>query len=308
MAVPDFQSIMLPLLRFAGDGAEHAIREAYAWVAEEFDLSDAERKELLPSGKMLVLTNRVQWAKTYLIKAGMLDSPRRGSVQITDRGREVLARGLDHLDIGFLNQYPEFVEFRTKGKDDDGSDSGDDGRESGNGQQKQTPDELLERAYAQLRNALAVDLLEQVGNASPAFFEKLVVDLLVAMGYGGTIEDAGQVVGKSGDEGIDGIIKEDRLGLDVIYLQAKRWEPVVGRPEIQKFVGALQGQRARKGIFVTTSKFSREAEQYVTGIDSKVVLIDGRRLAQLMIDFDIGVSPVTTYTTKRLDTDYFIED
>ncbi len=301
MAVPDFQSIMLPLLHFAEDGAEHAIRDAYGLIADKFDLSEQEQKELLPSGKMPILTNRVQWAKTYLVKAGALASPRRGIVQITDRGKEILARGLDHLDIGFLNQYPEFVEFRTKPKED-GADKGDDGAAD------KTPDELLEGAYEQLRSALAADLLEQVRQASPAFFEKLVVDLLVSMGYGGTIEDAGKVIGKSGDEGIDGIIKEDRLGLDVIYLQAKRWEAVVGRPEVQKFAGALQGQWAKKGIFVTTSKFSKEAKDFASSIDSKVILIDGRRLAQLMIDFDIGVSLVTTYKTKRLDTDYFSEE
>ncbi len=301
MAVPDFQSIMLPLLHFAEDGAEHAIRDAYGWIAEKFHLSELEQKELLPSGKMPILTNRVQWAKTYLVKAGVLASPRRGVIRITDRGKEILARGLDHLDIDFLNQYSEFVEFRTKSRDDS-ADKGDEGAAD------KTPDELLEGAYQQLRSALATDLLEQVRQASPAFFEKLVVDLLVSMGYGGTIEDAGKVIGQSGDEGIDGIIKEDRLGLDVIYLQAKRWEAVVGRPEVQKFVGALQGQRARKGIFVTTSKFSKEAEDFASSIDSKVILIDGHRLAQLMIDFDVGVSTVTTYKTKRLDTDYFSED
>lgn len=301
MSVPDFQSIMLPLLRFAGDGEEHAIRDAYGWIADQFGLGERDRQELLPSGKMPILTNRAQWAKTYLVKAGVLASPRRGIIQITARGKDILARGLDKLDIGFLNQYPEFVEFRTKSKEDAANRDGD-------GAHDQTPDELLESAYEQLRSALAADLLEQVQLASPAFFEKLVVKLLVSMGYGGTIDDAGEVIGKSGDEGIDGIIKEDRLGLDVIYLQAKRWEAVVGRPEIQKFVGALQGQRARKGIFVTTSNFSNEARQYASSIDSKVVLIDGRRLAQLMIDFDIGVSTVTTYATKRLDTDFFSEE
>lgn len=300
MSMPDFQSIMLPLLQFSADGEEHSIRDAYGQIADDFGLDEQERKALLPSGKMPVLTNRVQWAKTYLVKAGLLESPHRGVIRITDRGRQILGENPAKLDIAFLNRYPEFVDFRkTKSVDPKQADEKD---------QDQTPDELLEDAYEQLRNALAADLLDQVKHASPAFFEKLVVDLLVAMGYGGTIEDAGQVIGKSGDEGIDGIIKEDRLGLDVIYLQAKRWEAVVGRPEIQKFVGALQGQRARKGIFVTTSAFSGDAKQYASTIDSKIVLIDGQRLAQFMIDFDIGVSTLSTYATKRLDTDYFAEE
>jgi restriction system protein len=303
MAVPDFQSIMLPLLRFVEDGGEHAIRDVYGWMADQFELSSAEMHEMLPSGKMPLLNNRVQWAKLYLVKAGALKSPRRGVIRITDRGKEILTRGMDKIDNAFLDRYPEFVEFRTGSKNDGATAAVRNERP-----QDLTPDERLEDAYTELRNTLATDILERVRCASPAFFEKLVVDLLVSMGYGGTVEDAGKVIGKSGDEGIDGIIKEDRLGLDVIYLQAKRWEAVVGRPEIQKFVGALQGQRAKKGVFVTTSTFSNEARQFATSIESKVVLIDGDRLAQLMIEFDIGVSIVTTYTTKRLDTDYFPEE
>jgi restriction system protein len=300
MSVPDFQSIMLPLLRFSADGKEHRIRDTYGKIADEFSLDEHDREALLPSGKMSVLTNRVQWAKTYLVKAGLLESPQRGVIRITDRGRKTLAENPEKLDIAFLNQYPEFVEFRTaKAADENPIEEK---------AQDQTPDELLEDAYEQLRNALAADVLDQVKQASPAFFEKLVVDLLVAMGYGGAIEDAGKVTGKSGDEGIDGIIKEDRLGLDVIYLQAKRWDNVVSRPEVQKFAGALQGQRAKKGVFVTTSTFSSEAQAFAAGLDSKVVLIDGKRLAGLMIDFDIGVSKLNTYTTKRIDTDYFAEE
>lgn len=300
MSVPDFQSIMLPLLRVVADGNEHRIRDVYGAVADDFGLSEQDREALLPSGKMPILTNRVQWAKTYLLKAGLLASPNRGVIAITDRGRQVLSDSPAKIDIGYLNKFPEFVDFR-KAKSDDEEDNDDK-------QPDRTPDELLENAYGQLRNALAADVLEQVKKASPAFFEKLVVDLLVAMGYGGAIEGAGTVVGKSGDEGIDGIIKEDRLGLDVIYLQAKRWESGVGRPEVQKFAGALQGQRAKKGVFVTTSTFSQEAKSFAAGLDSKVVLIDGKRLAGLMIDFDIGVSPLNTYITKRIDTDYFTDE
>ena len=301
MAVPDFQSIMLPVLKIAADGAEHGIRDVYDGVAKAFGLSDAERAELLPSGKMPVLNNRVAWAKTYLAKAGLLDAPRRGIVKITQRGREVLDQNPPKINIPFLNRYPEFVEFRTASKPPGGGPSGGEPED-------QTPEELLEAAYNELHGTLAQELLAQVKDATPSFFERLVLDLLVAMGYGGALEGAGKVTGKSGDEGIDGVIKEDRLGLDIIYLQAKRWDSVVGRPEIQKFAGALQGQRAKKGVFVTTSSFSSEARAFASGIDSKVVLIDGQRLAGLMIDFDIGVSRLNTYTTKRIDTDYFAEE
>ena len=301
MGVPDYQSIMLPLLRIASSGADHRIADLYDGIAKAFELSDAERAELLPSGKVSVLNNRVAWAKTYLVKAGLLDAPQRGIVKITQRGRELLDQNPPRIDVSFLNQYPEFVEFRNVSKEQTKESDADDA-------QGQTPEEILESAHKELRGTLVQELLVRVKSATPAFFERLVLDLLVAMGYGGSLEGAGKVVGKSGDEGIDGIIKEDRLGLGMIYLQAKRWDNVVGRPEIQKFVGALQGQRAKKGVFVTASSFSKEAELYASGIDVKVVLIGGQRLAGLMIDFDVGVSKVNSYITKRLDTDYFAEE
>ena len=301
MAIPDYQAIMLPLLRFAGDGDEHSLREAIESLAEEFKLSDEQRRELLPSGQQEVFDNRVGWARTYMKKAGLLRTTRRGFFEITERGSEALRKKPEKIDGKFLEQFQEFREFKSLRHQPIPSD------EQEEGEQKQTPEESLERAYQNLRTDLAADLITQIKQSPPALFERLVVELLVKMGYGGSRKDAGKAIGKSGDEGLDGIIKEDRLGLDIIYLQAKRWENTVSRPEIQKFAGALQGQRARKGIFITTSDFSREAHDYASRIDSKIILIDGDQLAQLLIDHNIGVSPVANYEIKRVDSDYFTE-
>jgi restriction system protein len=301
MAIPDYQSIMLPLLRFAADGGEHSLREAIDGLSGRFGLTEVEKKELLPSGQQPTFDNRVAWARTYMTKAALLESPRRGYFHITRRGREVLAQNPAHLNVKFLEQYPEFIEFRTKRNEPK--------EESHVGEREnlETPGELLESAYQKLREDLSAELLKTVKDCSPAFFERLVIDVLVSMGYGGSRKEAGKAVGQSGDEGIDGIINEDRLGLDVIYIQAKRWQASVGRPEIQKFAGALQGHRANKGIFITTSNFTRDAEEYVSKINSKIVLIDGDQLSHLMIDHNVGVTPVTSYETKKIDSDYFIE-
>ena len=304
MAIPDYQSFMLPLLRFAGDGKEHRVRNIYEPLADQLGLSVDDRQELLPSGKQFIYRNRAGWARTYMVKAGLLDAPRHGVVKITDRGRQVLERNLDRIDVDLLSEFPEFVEFKSTKVDEQSTRS----TETSCASTERTPDEILEETHRELRGTLAHELLAEVKRASPSFFEHLVIDLLVRMGYGGSHEDAARPVGRSGDEGIDGIINEDRLGLDVIYLQAKRWENPVGRPEIQKFVGALLGRRSKKGIFITTSVFTKEAVEYARSIDSKVVLIDGARLAQLMFDFDIGVSTQDTYVTKRIDTDYFPEE
>jgi restriction system protein len=298
MAIPDFQSIMLPLLQFASDQKEHSLREAIEQLADDFGLTDDERKELLPSGRQPTFDNRVGWARTYLKKAGLVRSPRRGYFQITDRGIAILAEKPTKINIRFLERFDEFVEFRTA-KNDTAEELPVEESES------QTPEEVIEAAYQRLRESLATELLETIKDNSPAFFEQLVVDLLVRMGYGGTRKDAGQAIGKAGDEGIDGIIKEDRLGLDIIYIQAKRWDGVVGRPEIQKFAGALQGQRAQKGIFITTSTFTQEARHFATSINNKIILIDGEELAKLMIDFNVGVGVVATYELKQVDSDYF---
>lgn len=303
MPVPDFQSLMLPLLRIGADGKEHSLAEARPVLAGEFNLSAADQAELLPSGQQSRFSNRVAWAKVYLQQSGLVDSPRRGHFRISRRGRDVLANPPKTIDIKFLEQFPEFAEFRSRKVVPDGkpptSAAGD--------EEGATPEEALEAAHAQMTAGLAADLLDRVKAGSPAFFERLVVELLLKMGYGGSRADAGQAVGKSGDEGIDGVISEDRLGLDVVYLQAKRWEGSVGRPEIQKFVGALHGKRAKKGVFITTGTYSAEASGYVEHIDPKVVLIDGRRLAGLMITFEVGVATARTYHVKRVDSDYFEE-
>jgi restriction system protein len=303
MAIPDYQSIMLPFLKFAGDGEEHSLRETIEVLADEFELTDEERTQLLPSGQQTTFDNRVGWARTYLKKAGLLKSTRRGYYQISDRGKEVLEENPPEINNAYLKQFPAFVEFtRPKQREGEGSVEEE-------GKDTRTPEEEIEAAYQTVRQGLVVELLQTIKEHSPVFFERLVIDLLVKMGYGGTRKDAGEAIGRSGDGGIDGIIKEDRLGLDIVYIQAKRWDDAtVGRPEIQKFAGALQGQRARKGIFITTSTFSEAAQEYVSRIDSKIVLIDGETLAQLMIDYNIGVAPVASYELKRIDSDYFTEE
>lgn len=302
MAIPDYQSIMLPLLRLARNGDEQQVRDVTERLANEFHLTEMERKELLPSGTQSTFSNRVGWARTYMTKAGLLESPRRGYFKITQRGMDLLAKNIGEINVKLLEQYPEFIEFRTKHQEATQS------KNAIETDTLQTPWEQLENAYQKLRNDLAAELLKTVRECSPSFFEQLVIDVLVKMGYGGSRKDAGRAIGRSGDEGIDGIINEDRLGLDIIYVQAKRWQAAIGRPEIQKFAGALQGHRAKKGIFITTSTFSREAVDYVSKIDSKIVLIDGGQLSQLMIDHSVGVVPVTAYEVKKIDNDYFLED
>jgi len=294
---------MLPLLLLASDGQEHSLREAIEKLADEFDLNDKERKELLPSGSQATFDNRVGWARTYMKKAGLVESTRRGYFRITSKGQEALEENPKRINVKFLERYPEFRQFRTRStpKAQKG------GGATSEVPAEQTPVEAIETAYEAIRRGLVGDLLEQTMGCSPDFFERLVVDLLVRMGYGGTRKDAGRAVGKSGDEGIDGIINEDRLGLEVVYIQAKRWKGTVGRPEIQKFVGALHGQNARKGIFITTSEFSDGAVQYANGLSDKVVLIDGEMLANLMIDHGVGVSLQRSYEVKRVDSDYFSE-
>ncbi len=293
---------MLPLLRFASDGVERPLKDAIAALSAEFRLTDEEKSEYLPSGQQTVIANRVAWARTYMKKAGLLASPRRGYLAITDRGRSVLRENPPAIGVTFLERFPEFIEFRALRRDREESPNANPTPVPDVGK---TPHEALEAAYDRLRSELAAEILSTIKGSEPVLFEEIVVDLLVKMGYGGSRKDAGQAIGRSGDEGIDGIIKEDRLGLDIIYIQAKRWEATVGRPEIQKFAGALDGQRARKGIFITTSDFSRDAEDYVSRIEKKIILIDGQTMARLMIDFGVGVASVSTYEVKKLDLDYF---
>jgi restriction system protein len=302
--MPRFDDFAPELLKLASDGQAHRIRDAYASLADVFGLTQEQRQHLLPSGQQLMFHNRIGWARSYLKKAGLLTSPRRGYFLITERGKQFLSAHGGQVSKSGLMNVPEIQAFKNRkhnkvtafSNSDDGDATVD------------TPLERLENAHDELREALVLDLLEQINSVSPSFFEQLVVDLLLAMGYGGSIADAGQVLGRSGDEGIDGVIKEDRLGLDMVYIQAKRWANIVGRPEIQRFVGALQGKRAKKGVFLSTSSFSAEAIRYVDTVDAKVVLIDGDRLASLMIEYDVGVSREKSYIIKRIDTDYFSEE
>ena len=301
MSIPDYQSLMLPLLRLAGDNDEHIFRDAVEELANQLNLSDADRRETIPSGSQPLITNRVGWARTYLKKAGLLESNRRGYFHISKRGLKVLSQDPSEINVDFLRQFPEFLEFqkpKTKLVPEMETEEVD----------SETPEERIGLAIQQINQDLATELLETVKANTPLFFERLVIDLLVRMGYGGTRKDAGQAVGKSGDGGIDGIIKEDRLGLDIVYIQAKKWEAAVSRPEIQKFAGALMGQKAKKGIFITTSGFTANAIAYVSKIESKIVLIDGEELAQLMIDHNIGVNTANIYELKRIDSDYFTDE
>jgi restriction system protein len=271
-------------------------------IANTLQLTTAERTELLGSGTQTVLMNRVSWARTYLKQAGALSTPERGCLQITERGLKLLANHPEGITLALLQQFPEFQAFkqRKRHKDPDREIQWDSDIIFDD-----TPEDILASAYRVLSESLEQELLEAVKQATPKFFEHLVVDLLVKMGYGGNRTDAGQALGKTGDGGIDGIINEDRLGLDVIYIQAKRWEGTVGRPDIQRFAGALQGQRAKKGVFITTSNFSREAKEYAALIETRIILIDGTRLAELMVEHNIGVSIVEAYEVKKLDSDYF---
>jgi restriction system protein len=293
---------MLPLLRLAADQQPHRFREIVNQIANTLQLTTAERTELLGSGTQTVLMNRVSWARTYLKQAEALSTPERGCLQITERGLKLLANHPEGITLALLQQFPEFQAFkqRKRHKDPDREIQWDSDIIFDD-----TPEDILASAYRVLSESLEQELLEAVKQATPKFFEHLVVDLLVKMGYGGNRTDAGQALGKTGDGGIDGIINEDRLGLDVIYIQAKRWEGTVGRPDIQRFAGALQGQRAKKGVFITTSNFSREAKEYAALIETRIILIDGTRLAELMVEHNIGVSIVETYEVKKLDSDYF---
>ncbi len=304
--IPDYQSVMLPLLKLVSDKQEYKYRDLIEKLAIEFHVTDEERKELLTSGNQAIFDNRVGWAKTYLKKAGLLDSPKRSTFVITQIGLDTLKKNPDRLDAKYLRQFPAFLEFQNASRNDNDSEEEIVIVETS----EQTPEENLDKAYQRIRKSLASDLLNRVVDLSPTFFERLVVELLVKMGYGGSIKDAGKAIGKSGDEGIDGTIKEDKLGLDIIYIQAKRWRPgnVVGRPELHKFVGALAGQGAKKGIFITTSNFTKEALEYTPKNETKIVLIGGEQLAQLMIDYNLGCTTQQIYELKKIDSDYFGEE
>jgi restriction system protein len=295
---------MSPLLAYTGDNNEHSLRDTAEYLAIHFNLTPEERQELLPSGHTAIFDNRVGWAKMHLLKAGLLDSPRRSVFKISARGQQVLAQHPQQIDMRFLKQFPEYVEFikptNSTGTTDTPTEQIDNS--------KATPEEILENSYQNIHRTLAQDLLQKIKASPPVFFERLVVELLVKMGYGGSLKDAGRATSLTNDGGIDGIIKEDKLGLDFIYIQAKRWDSQpVGRPDIQSFVGALDGQRANKGIFITTSRFSDTAMAYVKTISKKVILMDGEQLASYMIEYGLGVSTFATYELKKIDNDYFGE-
>jgi restriction system protein len=303
MAVPQYNKMMLPLLQFMSDGQEHHVKEAIEPIADYFDLTQEDRNILRNNSKQTQLYDRIHWANTYMKKAFLLESTRRGYIRITERGLAVLNENPSYLDKNYLMQFPEFLEFVTPNKSNDAN---EDNIDTDNAEF--TPKELIDATYRSILNDLADQLLETVLSASPAFFEQLVVDLLLAMGYGSALQDAGQAIGQTNDGGIDGYIQEDKLGLDTIYIQAKRWAigNTVGRPDIQGFVGSLMGEGATKGVFITTSDFSKHAVEYADSIQNvRVILIDGQQLAQLMIEHNVGVSVEKTYTIKQIDENYF---
>lgn len=302
MAIPTYEDLMLPLMLALADGEEHAVRDTRDEIARSLSLTSADRAARLPSGKQAVFDNRVGWAKTYLAKAGLVDAPRRGVYQLTTAGLALMKTRPDRISNATLAKYESFRDFYV------GDVATAEELSQQEGVPSSTPREQLETAYRQLRRDLEQELLSRVLRAPPQFFEQLVVDLLVRMGYGGTVEDAGEALGRSGDGGIDGIIKEDVLGLDAVYVQAKRWQNTVGRPDVQAFAGSLEGERARKGVFITTSGFSRDAREYVGRIDKKIVLIDGRQLASLMFVHNVGVTGIASFELKRVDSDYFEDE
>lgn len=303
MAIPDFQTLMLPVLKALKDGQEHPFRNIVELLALEFNLTQDELSQMLPSRRAPTFYNRVAWAKFYLKKAKLVSQVKRSYLSITPRGQKVLADNPSVINIKFLEQFSDFILTKDNESIDETSNVVTNDDSSSN-----TPEEVMENSYQKLNILLASELLEVVKSCTPQFFERLVVEVLLAMGYGGSRVEAGRAIGQSGDGGIDGIIDEDKLGLDSIYIQAKRWEGSVGRPEIQKFVGALQGQRAHKGVFITTSDFTKDAQEYVRNISSKVVLINGFTLARLMIENNVGVSTASTYEVKKIDTDYFVDE
>jgi len=298
--IPPFQEIMLPLLEFLKDGKEHSIDEAEDYLAKVFNLTDEERHKLLKSGNQTVFRNRVGWAKTYMYKAKLLDVPRRANIVITERGLEVLKENPQSLSAKYLMKFPEFVEFHKSNKKE---------KQEEPESPSKSPEEVIYEKTDEINNYVKSELIIKILKSSPHFFEKLVLNLIVKMGYGGSFEDVVELLGKTGDEGVDGLIKEDILGLDKVYLQAKKWDKgTVGRPEIQKFVGALHGKGAKKGIFITTSTFTKDALEYLNKVnDMTLILIDGDKLVDYMLKYNVGVQVKNTIELKKIDEDYFEE-
>ena len=302
MKIPEFQKFLISLLKKVEDGEEKSMSDVMVALAKDFNLSEEDQKEMLPSGTQSIFKNRVGWAKTYLKKATLVDSPKRGAIRITEQGKKVLSEDLSEITIKYLRKFPEFVNFQSVNNKKKSGSMGDLSNE--------TPSEKIESAYNELRIDLKKEILGIIMKCSPFFFEKVVVNLLIKLGYGGSSKEAGTAFSTSKDGGIDGVIKEDKLGLDFVYIQAKRWkeDSCVGSPEIQKFAGALQGKRARKGVFITTSCFSKGAKEYVKKIDSNIILLDGNDFTEYMIDSNTGVSPISMYEIKKINFDYFNED
>lgn len=303
MAVPDYQTLMLPVLRFGASG-EVSVRECIERLAEEFRLTDQERDELLPSGRQTTFANRIHWARTYLSKAGLLENTKRGHFKITPRGKGILDQKIIKITNEFLTQFEEFNQFRAKrNKDNEASSEKAMASEA-------TPEEQLETALEEIENRLRADLLDRVVATAPTFFERIVVDLMLAMGYGGSRPAAGRRLGRTGDGGIDGIINEDTLGLDVIYLQAKRYSlgSAIGVEKVREFAGSLIERGATKGVFVTTSHFAKGAIEFAERIPQRLILIDGERLTALMIRHGVGVRTVRQIEFRRTDTDYFEDE
>lgn len=303
MSLPNYQQFMHPLLESIKSGEIFELSEIRTIVFQRLELTEQQLADTISSGKRTVANNRIGWSRTYLHKAGLLSIPKPGTIQITERGSEALASG-ESITNQYLKQFPEFMAFIRPAKSSD-----TDAQSAETIDNSQTPDDQIEQAYQAITRSLASDLLEQIKASSPQFFEKLVIDLMLAMGYGGSRSDAGQATQYTNDGGIDGTIKEDPLGLDTIYLQAKRYtDSKIGRPELQAFAGALDMKRAKKGVFITTSSFSRDAWEYVDLIEKSIILIDGEKLAELMIQYNLAVTSKQSYAIKAIDSDYFNED
>ena len=305
MAVPKYDDMYREILEILSDDQPHKIKDMRDALAGMFHVTEEERKELLPSGKQPLFNNRVNWACTYLKRASLIETISRGVYHITSQGKNIAASHPQHVDNVFLSQFESFRSFVSPAQQHVDKVTAPMHADMGSGQ---TPQDVLEEAYQRINDALIEDVLCEVMKQSPVFFEHLVVHLLTKMGYGGSLEDAGTVTRASGDEGIDGIICEDKLGFNRIYIQAKRWDrnSSVGRPELQKFVGALAGQGAAKGLLITTAQFTKEARNYARQQHTtKIVLVDGKALAKLMIEYDVGVSVQTTYFIKKIDSDFF---
>ena len=308
MPIPTYEACMRPLLQLLSDGQIHSTKDLTHAIESHFSLSDEERERLLPSGQQRYIANRVGWAKTSLKNAGLLENVQRAQIRITDGGRQFLAMHPNGITAADLMAAPSFIQFLQRRRESKEADIETSVTEPIVAEADTTPDEAIENAYEEIREALAEEILEQVLKASPVFFERLVLDLLIAMGYGGSRPERGTHLGQSGDGGIDGIINEDKLGLDIICVQAKRWKDSVGRPTVQAFAGSMEAHRAKKGVMISTSPFTREARDFIERIERKIVLIDGRQLAQLMIEHSVGVTPAKTYTIKKVDLDYFLEE